>query len=732
MLRTSTALLLFCVISALFPGTAQAQFIRNMTSVPTGNIGATENVDFGDVDGDGDWDAVFADGGDLGNQQNRIWINQGGLQGGVLGTFVDETVPRMPLILDDSRDIEFADIDRDGDLDLNISNTSTFVNQSNRWWVNMGGLQGGTAGYFQDQTATRWLNLGVHGLIPQSSLPMMQVLPAGGFLDWSCDSDFGDVDNDGDLDIVHSSYGGGFQGNMPTRIFANDGNGAFEEFNPSGFQFPSAGIQNGYPGLWAEGLQQANTTNSTGAQCDIASSALDIDLADTDGDLDLDILHGARQELPRMFQNRLAENGGNMAPLRDVTGAVFPPGYATGSGHYEQEMGDLDGDADVDIIGLNWLVSASFTEITLQNAGNGVFRNITPLPNSAPDDNEVDCLDFDMDGDLDLFIANFSGQERLYRNDFAGVGLLFAHVTPGMLPPDNTTSLDADTCDVDGDGDTDVFVANNSNQAEWFLENTSTANDVFPPILAHLEQAPNRAAGSAPTVVRVQVFDNAAYYTNWYNATQLEYSVNGGAFASLPMQSCAGQIFRGELPGQLVGTIDYRARSADQYGNTGVSNTLTFQAAVGCATPPIVYCAGKLNSLGCLPQIGFSGTPSASAGQGFVVRGSLVRNRKTGLLFYSLNGRQNSPFQGGTLCVAAPIRRTPALSSLGSTTGNDCTGVFLIDMNRFATGALGGSPPAALTVPGTAVNCQWWGRDSGFAAPNNTTLSDGLEYTVCN
>jgi hypothetical protein len=144
-----------------------------------------------------------------------------------------------------------------------------------------------------------------------------------------------------------------------------------------------------------------------------------------------------------------------------------------------------------------------------------------------------------------------------------------------------------------------------------------------------------------------------------------------------------------------------------------------------------VYCTAKVNSLGCTPSISGTGSPSATAASGFSVDVANVRNNKSGLHFYKVNGAQAStPFQGGTLCVGpSGIKRTPAQSAGGNPApANDCSGVYSLDFNAFTQGAAGGNPDPALKVPGATVHAQTWGRDQGFPAPMNTTLSDGLEW----
>jgi len=140
-------------------------------------------------------------------------------------------------------------------------------------------------------------------------------------------------------------------------------------------------------------------------------------------------------------------------------------------------------------------------------------------------------------------------------------------------------------------------------------------------------------------------------------------------------------------------------------------------------SPPKKYCTSKVNSQGCTPQINSVGVPSTTAGSGFTISATSVLAKVPGLLFYGKNGMQEMPFQGGWLCVVPPNVRIAAQNS-GPGTG--CQGSFLTDFNAYiASGADAG------LVPGVSVACQWWSRDPGFPAPNNTSLTNALQFFLC-
>ena len=165
--------------------------------------------------------------------------------------------------------------------------------------------------------------------------------------------------------------------------------------------------------------------------------------------------------------------------------------------------------------------------------------------------------------------------------------------------------------------------------------------------------------------------------------------------------------------------------------------TGTYQAddalmlAIDIRDLPRDYCVAKTNSQGCMPAMTSAGVASASATSGFVVTARNELNQRAGLLLYSLAGEASLPFQGGTLCLAVPVRRTPGGSAGGSSLpALDCSGSYGLDMNAFAAGAAGSNPDPALAVTGATVCMQAWGRDPGLASPNSTSLSNGLRYVV--
>jgi hypothetical protein len=703
------------------PARAQV-FQDDPTSIPGGpvaNGGFTENVELYDGDGDGDLDALWADGGDFGNEQNRVWINLGGAQGGVAGTFADETAARYPAVLDDSRDIDFADFDLDGDFDAFVSNTSGQSNQTTRFLINMGGAQGGAEGYFQDQTASRWVGLGQDlGGTARSSVAASHVMAGGGFIDWSCDSALGDLDGDGDVDLIQASYGDQSTGKVPTRIFLNDGAGRFVEFNPSGHQLAGSFLPPGSPGIWAEGLHQPGTQDTTGAECDVANESISVDPGDLDGDFDLDFILGDKSELPRAFANRAAENGGTLG-FRDVSWITFQgPDWAPGIGSYEQELGDLDDDGDLDLYGTNWVAVCDVVAI---NDGSGAFGPTTAVPESCTRHFEADWVDYDNDGAIDCFAVSRSADEEMYRNGGPAAGHALVRVTATVLPAVFAQALGSDAGDIDLDGDADLLLANDQGDPDALFRNTSSTPDTFAPRIPALEQAPDRAAGPAPTVVRAHVLDNAPWYVTAFADATLEYEV-GGVPATTPMRFVGGQLFHAEIPGLLAGSISYRAVVADAAGNSATTPWRSFVAAP-CHGDPIVYCTAKVHSNGCVPAIGSIGTPSASASSGFWITSGDTLADKSGLLFYGRTGPRETPYQGGFLCVQPPTIRTP-LQNSGSAGAPPCSGTFAFDFNAWL--AAGKDP---FLGPGDEVWAQYWSRDPG--ASFHANRSDALRFHLC-
>lgn len=166
-----------------------------------------------------------------------------------------------------------------------------------------------------------------------------------------------------------------------------------------------------------------------------------------------------------------------------------------------------------------------------------------------------------------------------------------------------------------------------------------------------------------------------------------------------------------------------------QYVASLTNPQTTFDFFNGAAWAPGVqarmtqtYCTAQTNSLGCVPSIGFAGTPSLTCPLVFEVTASDVMNQQTGLLFYGLLSTA-VPFSGGTLCVAPPWRRTPVQFSGGSQFPADCTGSFSFGFNAWIQA---GNEPN-LTF-GSRVYGQYWSRDPG--APAGTHLTNALVWTV--
>ncbi|HVS17456.1 MAG TPA: hypothetical protein VMT18_02565, partial [Planctomycetota bacterium] len=137
-------------------------------------------------------------------------------------------------------------------------------------------------------------------------------------------------------------------------------------------------------------------------------------------------------------------------------------------------------------------------------------------------------------------------------------------------------------------------------------------------------------------------------------------------------------------------------------------------------TVPVVYCTGKVNSLGCTPKISTSGNPTLSGYDDFHVLAGDVLNNQIGILIWG-TGPNAAPFQGGTLCVSGQVTRTPGQVSGGNSGfGTDCSGLYALNVSAAYLAEQGFGA-------GSSMWAQYWMRDT--PAPFGSGLSDAVEAT---
>lgn len=137
---------------------------------------------------------------------------------------------------------------------------------------------------------------------------------------------------------------------------------------------------------------------------------------------------------------------------------------------------------------------------------------------------------------------------------------------------------------------------------------------------------------------------------------------------------------------------------------------------------PAPYCTAQVNSLGCTSNLTSTGLPSASLPTPFTIEAHELVNGRFAVLFYGY-APNAVPFNGGTLCIAAPLKRTPPQPTGGNTTGVDCSGAIDFDFNALIRSGL-----VPELTPGTVVYAQVTYGDVGGGS--GRAQSDGLAFTI--
>lgn len=339
-----------------------------------------------------------------------------------------------PVVIDggDSLGCSWADYDNDGDLDLFVANVGqNYLYENNGDGSFSRVIDGDIVTDLGITTGNSWGdydNDGFIDLITNSGFDVVyRNVPGKKFIpdmnnvrpvqrENSTSSSWADYDNDGDLDLFITN-----NRNQNNILLQNKGAGTFIAVT-SGFIVTDGGSS--YGCSWAD--------------------------FDNDGDLDLFVANRNNQP------NFLYKNNGEGIFERILFGEAANDRNDTTGGSW----GDYDNDGDLDIFVTNF---NDQNNCLYQNTGNGYFIKIQDSIISTDKGYSTGSCwgDYDNDGDLDLFVANFGQQNFMYQNNGDGT---FIKVESGALVESRTNSMSCSWADFDRDGHLDLFVANSGDQ----------------------------------------------------------------------------------------------------------------------------------------------------------------------------------------------------------------------------------------------------------------------------
>jgi len=353
--------------------------------------------------------------------------------------------------------------------------------------------------------------------------------------DESLDLEVGDFDRDGDIDIAVATTGRLWEGSTIS-IWTNTGQGAFVNTR----------------------LIDAGATGPSG-----------LTTADYNGDgwLDLAVAHDRYIVTGNSIAVLLSDGAGNWRA---------PVVYTLTAGTNKIASGDLDGDGDLDLAVAHETNRWTF----MRNTGSGAFTsagNFTGIPQgSLPDLPTIHLVDFDRDGDLDVFYSHrdsggvSDGAFGFWRN--AGGGnfgspeqVNFNWYTNG---PVSIT-----TADVTGDGWPDVLAATGTSD-QWYLVPGNGSGGFAAPRRFRAGQNPSSMQAAdldgdgdfEVTVVCAQSM-GACVYTNPGDGSFVQPPVidmtDPGLAPAFPTNLEAGDI---DGDGDLDLVCGFRADFAEQHG----------------------------------------------------------------------------------------------------------------------------------------------------------------------